>query len=55
MYKVTLKGKEYGQNLEFIFDDFDECKQFMEMGLIFANEEIHVNLELVKEDEEGCQ
>jgi hypothetical protein len=44
MYKVTLKGsKEFSgmditQELEFKFDNFGDCRQFMELALMFSTD-----------------
>lgn len=60
MYKVTLVcDKNYAelnveQEIEFNFSDFDKCKRFMELALVFSkNENIKAILEIEKELEHG--
>ena len=60
MYKVTLVcDKNYAelnveQEIEFNFSDFDKCKRFMELALVFSkNENIKAILEIEKELEYG--
>jgi hypothetical protein len=58
MYKVTLKGsKEFSgmditQELEFKFDNFGDCRQFMELALMFSTDK---NTKITLEKESKCK
>jgi hypothetical protein len=61
MYKVTLKGvkelsnidMDIDQKLEFIFEDFDDCKVFMGLALFYAknkNFKVELSMEELEDD-----
>ena len=60
MYKVTLKGEKsildnslITQELKFEFDDFDSCRQFVDLALFFSSDpNAQVILELEKETQD---